>query len=259
MLIPSFLPSWSTQSPWSGRDALGSTVAPALVTTGRITVDNQPLPKAGILAAVETGRGGLGAFRHPLSCRRHPCHHSLQRSVAGGAGESHLLRINVLPVSAWSGQWIRLATWSASVGGPRQARPAGLKRRSCPGPPLCLSGFVHFCWPLATSWSLTAGFWTPDFIMVTFLFAAPGFERSWSSVRSGHGCVTVDGWRTGTCPLRTPCLPGFFGGAWWGDLPRSVTGLTFPVAGARSGASLWRSRRGSGGNGGSCWRWGFPA
>lgn len=90
-------------------------MAPALVTTGRITVDSQPLPKAGILAAVETGRGGLGAFRHPLSCRRHPCHHSLQRSVAGGAGESHLLRINVLPVSAWSGQWIRLATWSPSV------------------------------------------------------------------------------------------------------------------------------------------------
>lgn len=33
-------------------------MAPALVTTGRITVDSQPLPKAGILAAVETGGAG---------------------------------------------------------------------------------------------------------------------------------------------------------------------------------------------------------
>lgn len=43
-----------TQPPRSGRDALGSTAAPALVR-GRITTDSQPPLKAGILPAVQTG------------------------------------------------------------------------------------------------------------------------------------------------------------------------------------------------------------
>lgn len=65
-----------------------------------------------------------------------------------------------------------------------------------PGAPsgsLSLPGLVQLCGPLATSWRVTADFWTPDSVTVGLLFATPVFERSWSWALSGRGYVKTEG------------------------------------------------------------------